>query len=291
MRIERFEFSVDSVEIVPDGWRLEGEPGYHPRHWARPGERFRLACEEHGRRQRDVELVVVDLTESYAIVSGTGGDLLQPDDIVSGERSVADLAETRRTPAEAAAHLAEILDLPPLADSAGNGKDWSAVETELGVTLPGDYKTFIDAYGPGSVDDHVHVCAPDAAEEWADLVGHNSYAHECVGPEFFGRGNWRRDWHLGDASHWNPDREDIPSWFEPGDDLISWGHTGNGDFLFWHIKPGTAPDNWPVMLKEEGPLWEQYGAGFATALADLLTGDIQSEYLSRWLGGPHSYGR
>jgi hypothetical protein len=45
------------------------------------------------------------------------------------------------------------------------------------------------------------------------------------------------------------------------------------------------------MLKEEGPVWEEYGAGFATTLADLLTGDIQSEYLSRWLGGPHSYGR
>jgi hypothetical protein len=45
------------------------------------------------------------------------------------------------------------------------------------------------------------------------------------------------------------------------------------------------------MLTEEGSLWEQYGAGFATALAHLLTGDIQSEYLSRWLGGPHSYGR
>jgi hypothetical protein len=45
------------------------------------------------------------------------------------------------------------------------------------------------------------------------------------------------------------------------------------------------------MLKEEGPLWEEYRAGFATALADLLTGDVRSEYLSRWLGGPHSYGR
>jgi len=184
VRIERFEFSVDSVEAVPDGWRLEGEPGYHPRHWARPGERFRLARTEHGRRRRDVELVVVELTESYAIVRGTGGDLLRPDDIVSGERSVADLAETRRAPAEAAARLAEILNVPPSAESAGNG-----------------------------------------------------------------------------------------------------------DFLFWHVQPGTAPDEWPVMLKEEGPLWEQYGAGFATALANLLTGEIQSEYLSHWLGGPHSYGR
>ncbi|GAA2710049.1 SMI1/KNR4 family protein [Actinoplanes palleronii] len=240
VRIERFAFSIDSVEAVADGWRLDGEPDYHRRRWAEPGERFHLACNESGRQPRDVDLVVVELTESYAVVSGTGGDLLRPDDTVSGERTVADRAESHRTPAEAAAHLAEILGLPPLADQAEERRDWSAVETELGVTLPGDYKAFIDAYGPGSVDDHVHVCACDAPEEWANLAEHNSYAHECVGAEFFGRGNWRRDWHLGDASHWNPEREDIPAWFEPGDDLISWGHTGNGDFLFWHVKPGTA---------------------------------------------------
>ncbi|GAA2710052.1 hypothetical protein Apa02nite_079730 [Actinoplanes palleronii] len=45
------------------------------------------------------------------------------------------------------------------------------------------------------------------------------------------------------------------------------------------------------MFKERGPLWERYETGFATTLADLLTGDVQSEYLSYWLGGPHSYDR
>ncbi|WP_245674082.1 MULTISPECIES: SMI1/KNR4 family protein [Actinoplanes] len=288
MRIERFEFSVEAVEAVPGGWRLAGEPGYHPRHWAQPGERFRLARTEPGRERREVNLVVVELTESYAIVSGTGGDLLRPAEIVSGERTVADRVVTRRTPVEAVAHLAAILGLPPAADHAG---DWSAVEAELGVTLPGDYKAFIDAYGPGSVDDHLQVCAPGAPEEWVDLVEHNSYAHECTGLEFFGPGNWRREWSMGDASRWTPGREDVPAWFEPGDDLISWGHTGNGDFLYWHVRPGVPPDDWPVVFKERGPLWEQYGSGFATALADLLTGVLQSWYLSSRLGGPHSYDR
>ncbi|MEU4155180.1 SMI1/KNR4 family protein [Actinoplanes sp. NPDC026670] len=291
MRVERFEFAVESVEAAAGGWRLEGEAGYHPRHWAQPGERFRLACNESGRKRRAVDLVVAELAESYAVVSGIGGDLLRSGDIVSGERSVPDRVDTQRTPTEAAAHLAEILELPPLADSGGKSIDWPVVEAELGVTLPGDYRAFIDAYGNGSVDDHLYVCAPGAAQDWADLLRHNSYAHECAGPEFFGRGNWRREWRLGDASHWAPGREDIPAWFEPGDDLISWGHTGNGDFLFWHIKPGTAPDRWPVVFKERGPLWEQYETGFAATLADLLTGIVQSEYLSIWLGGPHSYDR
>lgn len=155
--------------------------------------------------------------------------------------------------------------------------------------LPDDYKVFVEAYGAGSVDDHVIVCAPGAAHEWTDLVSHNTWAHECVRLDFAGPGNRSGDWPLGDASHWTPNREDVPSWFEPGDNLISWGRSVNGDFLFWHVKHGTAPDDWSVVLKEPGPYWEQYHVGFCAALVDLLTGDIQSEYLSRWLGGPHSY--
>lgn len=141
-----------------------------------------------------------------------------------------------------------------MADSAGNGKDWSAVETGLGVTLPGEHKAFIDTYGPGSVDDHVHACAPDAAEEWADLVAQKLLRARLRRRGALRAGQTAADWHLGDVPYGKLDREDIPAWFEPGDDLISWGHTGNGDFLFWHVKPGTAPHDWPVMLKEEGPL-------------------------------------
>lgn len=86
MRIERLSFFVESVRVLAEGWRLEGEPGFHPRHWARPGDRFDRACDEHGRQERDVDLVVVELNGSHAIVTGSGGDQLRPDDVLSGER-------------------------------------------------------------------------------------------------------------------------------------------------------------------------------------------------------------
>ncbi|MET7422045.1 hypothetical protein [Dactylosporangium sp. NPDC005555] len=292
VRRERLSFSVDSVQAVPGGWRLEGEPDYHPRHWARPGDRFDRACREHGRKPRDVDLVVVELTGSFAVVTGVGGDLLRPDDIVSGERLVDDVGragEGLDRPGDATAHLSQLLGLPALATAAGPGCDWSSAETALGVVLPGDYRMFVDAYGAGIVDDHVIVCAPDAAHDWADLLQHNTWAHECIRPELAGLGSGSGDWSLGDASRWTPNREDVPSWFEPGDNLISWGCSVNGDFLLWHIRPGTAPDDWPVVLKERGPYWEQYHVGFSAALTGLLIGEIQSGYLSRWLGGPHSY--
>lgn len=86
VRAERLSFFVESVRVVPEGWRLDGEPGYHPQHWARPGDRFDSACGEHGRPERDVNLVVVEISESHGIVTGFGGDQLQPDDILSGQR-------------------------------------------------------------------------------------------------------------------------------------------------------------------------------------------------------------
>ena len=234
------------------GWRASR--GITPRHWARPGDRFDRACCEHRRNERDIDLMVVELIGSYAVVTGSGGDQLRPDDIISGERLIEDttlIGAQLPRPSDAVAHLAQVLGLPKR--GAGADSDWSPIETELGVALPADYKTFVDAYGAGLVDDHLTVCAPDAVHDWADLVRHNIYAHECVRLDFAGPEDCSGDWQVGDASRWALNREDVPSWFEPGDNLISWGHTGNGDFLFWHVEPGTAPDDWPVVLKERGP--------------------------------------
>jgi hypothetical protein len=239
-----------------------------------------------------VDLIVVELNESYAIVTGSGGDQLRPDDVVSGERLKEDRDSAGAGPQhrpDAIASLAEVLGLPTFAGGAEAASVWSPVETALGVALPDDYKRFVDVYGAGVVDDHVTVCGPNVPHDWADLVRHNTWAQECVRLDFAGPDNCSGGWCLGDPSHWEPSREYVPSWFEPGDNLISWGHTGNGDLLFWHVRPGMAPAGWPVVLKEEGPYWEQYRVGFSVALVGLLTGEIQSEYLSRWLGGPHSY--
>jgi hypothetical protein len=45
-----------------------------------------------------------------------------------------------------------------------------------------------------------------------------------------------------------------------------------------------------VVLRERGPYFECFEGGFAAVLTGLLTGNIRSGYLSRWLHAPHSYG-
>ncbi|MFJ8582997.1 hypothetical protein [Micromonospora sp. NPDC093277] len=168
----------------------------------------------------------MELSDSHAIVTGSGGDQLRPDDVLSGERvaehddpglsrdssSVSDMTEV----------LAGFLGLPALGIAARDGYDWSPVEVELGVKLPEDYKRFIDSYGAGLIDGHVTVCAPGELRDWAELVQHNAFAHECVRLDFGGPDNDPEGWHLADSSQdrlpvvrGRPAGHAPVGWFEP----------------------------------------------------------------------------
>ncbi|MET8538433.1 SMI1/KNR4 family protein [Streptomyces sp. NPDC005065] len=53
-----------------------------------------------------------------------------------------------------------------LGDPEVNGdvdRDWSALESSYEASLPGDYKTFVSAYGPGCVNDQLYLFHPRAA--------------------------------------------------------------------------------------------------------------------------------
>ena len=86
MGSERLSFFVVAVHAAAGGWRLEGEPGYDSRHWARPGDHFDRVHREDGSDERAVNLVVVELSGSHAIVAGTDGEQLRSGDVLSGER-------------------------------------------------------------------------------------------------------------------------------------------------------------------------------------------------------------
>lgn len=272
----RLSFAIAAVTPVDNGWHLDGKPDFHVRQWPRPGDRFDVVTREHGWHARAVDLTVVELTATHAVVTGVGGDLLRPDDYLFGERPAA--------PGTGEHDPAEILGLVP----SKGPLDWSDTEAALGVTLPGDYKRFVDAHGSGVIDDQLAV---NGIGGRFDLVEENLYAWSSVRLDFAGPDAWREDaaWRLGDAAHWTPDRSEVPDWFSPGDDLIAWGSSVSGHFLFWHVRPGVPAGEWTAVLKERGPYWERFERGFAGTVAGLLTGDVQSRYLSRWLSGPHSY--
>lgn len=189
----------------------------------------------------------------HAVVTGTGAELLNPDRylVLTGEREIPEMP----LPEPGAACLAALLGDPaPVPDDV----DWHAVEQALGTPLPADYKEFVGTYGAAMIDDHLVICPP------GKLVAEQEYLRPA-------------------------DDDDRPDGFEPGDRLIAWGSTPNGDVLAWLAKPGTPPESWPVVFTEEGPIWQTFPAGFTATVAGLLTGDLQSWHLSGWLGGPHSY--
>jgi hypothetical protein len=86
MRFERLSFFIASIQPVAGGWRLEGKPGYSRQHWARAGDHFDRALNEDDGDERVLDLIVVELNESSVVLTGNGGNLLRPNDIVSGER-------------------------------------------------------------------------------------------------------------------------------------------------------------------------------------------------------------
>ncbi|WP_229068750.1 hypothetical protein [Actinoplanes sp. DH11] len=86
MSNERLSFFVVAVQAVRDGWRLEGEPGYDSRHWARPGDVFDHVLREDGSDELEVNLVVVEPSSLHAVVAGVGGNQLKSGDLLSGER-------------------------------------------------------------------------------------------------------------------------------------------------------------------------------------------------------------
>ncbi|HET9141701.1 hypothetical protein [Actinophytocola sp.] len=67
-----------------------------------------------------------------------------------------------RTATNQFAALAELLSGSTRNPTTG---EWDGTEQRLGAPLPGDYKSFVEAFGAGTVSD-LTIAAPDAPGEW-----------------------------------------------------------------------------------------------------------------------------
>lgn len=64
--------------------------------------------------------------------------------------------------------LIEALNAPESATS----KTWTPTETELGTSLPSDYKELIDRIGGGHIEEYMYILEPDCPNENYSLVHH-----------------------------------------------------------------------------------------------------------------------
>lgn len=149
--------------------------------------------------------------------------------------------------------------IPPPAGT--QPKDWGPVETQLGTTLPEDYKELVDTYGGGLFDDAIWLLEPGCANKYYDVLTENEGRMEML----------RRLW---ERSAPKP-----PELEEAGSRVITWALTENGENLHWLVRPGQKPEEWTVMISEgRGPEWERYPMPCAQFLESiLLTGDVESD--------------
>jgi len=153
--------------------------------------------------------------------------------------------------------LVKIVPPPAAPDEAFSGP-WKPIETLLGTGLPQDYKDFVRLYGAGNYMDFLGINVPRTRSPYVRLET-EAYAVAQL-------------FRTMQANTYEP-------WPEI-DDLLSFGRTDDGDYLFW--RRAGPPDEWKVVVWSRGfDTFETFDCGLADFLVGLATGGIDSDLFPR----------
>ncbi|MEV0362693.1 hypothetical protein [Nocardia fusca] len=162
--------------------------------------------------------------------------------------------------------IRDILGVPPY---RGAPTDWEAAGQALGATIPRDFRTLVDAFGPGMIGNDTLLLQPYATDQDYDQV--LIHQERMRGLEI----TWE------DETHSPPEFRAKPAIFdEPGVRPVLWACSGLGFYLYWVARPDTDPAAWQIAFESaRGEDW-QFHSGTATSfLLRLLRGRESSKYL------------
>jgi len=125
----------------------------------------------------------------------------------------------------------KILAIPKIIYKPGTKEEWSNVENKIGISLPSDYKQFINTYGTGKIDNFIWILTPFVKDENLNLLE---------------RSKFLIDNYLKTAKK-------FPQYYKhkvyPEDEgLFPWGYTINGDILYWITK--RKSNDWNIVVYE-----------------------------------------
>jgi len=121
--------------------------------------------------------------------------------------------------------LTEIVPPPKKPKGVGTAAQWSKAESELGISLPDDYRQFIETYGSGLFAGFYVIYSPGEKSPYSNLVKRQKLMQPIY------------------ESH-----EDRPYAVHPErPGLLVWGADENGNYYYWLTK-GT-PDKWTVVAE------------------------------------------
>ncbi|WP_168801575.1 hypothetical protein, partial [Glycomyces buryatensis] len=133
----------------------------------------------------------------------------------------------------------------------------------------------INTYGGGSFDDDIVIFEPGARIDTYDLLGEGLYRVQDV------EELWAED---PDLSRPAP---------LAGKRLINWAGTPGAEYLYWVVGDGAPSASWTVAVEQgEDNRWEFFNLTTVEFLHDILTGDVNSRFLSGFAErGQHTYTR
>ncbi|PPJ01227.1 hypothetical protein C5E51_34500 [Nocardia nova] len=151
--------------------------------------------------------------------------------------------------------LDELTTLLPPPAGAGRSFDWTAVEQQLGVTIPDDFKALLGVYGDVRFCNALRLYRP-ADDPWLDLAAVTLAARDPLADNEFGE-----------------PPADVPAGvsIDPAT-LIQWGGSFGGDYCLWDAHD-PDPQKWTLVFTDIDKLdWGFYPGTVTEYLLDWLTG-------------------
>jgi hypothetical protein len=151
------------------------------------------------------------------------------------------------------ADLTALIPPPVTAKQVGTLVEWQAVERELGIILPSDFRDFVLTYGTGQLGNFYSVWNPFAGPEFIEHV-------------------------LRICGFERKSKQEFPQYFPypiypecPG--FLPWGSDDNGNYYGWLT--GGPADRWPVLsnaIRGEG--YRLHDLAMTEYLAGVFRGEI-----------------
>ncbi|MFD4612949.1 SMI1/KNR4 family protein [Streptomyces sp. CB01373] len=136
------------------------------------------------------------------------------------------------------------------------GQDWQALEAHSGLNLPGDYKRFVTAYGPGCVNGQLYLFHPRA------VIGGEGLRLESL---------WEQaSYAYSELARNAPEMYPFPVYPAP-DGCVPIARSSSGNHVFL-APPGVGAEDWSVVL-DMGE-WIQLEMSFTDFLWVALSGEL-----------------
>ncbi|MGI5284891.1 SMI1/KNR4 family protein [Nonomuraea polychroma] len=163
--------------------------------------------------------------------------------------------------------MTSLADLVALIGPAGKPAtvvDWAAVEAEVGLTFPDDYKAWADSYADLQLNDFLYLNHPlPDGDERAAVIDRLDDLRPIIE-------QWGSIDLLDDAGVVR-EAPPFPLYPEPGG-LYPWGSTDNGDYLLWLTGPD--PGTWTVVITD-GMVWWHFPGSLLDFLVGILTHKVR----------------